>query len=146
MSRASTILILLFAATVLISGCGKKAIQTKADAASVAEQVAKFEPVTIKYDKGLLDENETKALKKIVEASEYMDEIFLHQVYNLNETLRTELMSSTDSRDKPYQQLFNIMCGPFDRLQEDKPFIGSAPKPDGANYYPENIRLLQNRS
>ena len=139
MSRASTILIFLFVATLLVSGCEKKVVQTKADTAYVAEQVAKFVPVAIEYDRSLLDENETKALKKIVEASKYMDEIFLHQVYSRNEALRTVLMSSTDSRDKPYQQLFNIMYGPFDRLHEDNPFIGSAPKPDGANYYPQDL-------
>jgi len=139
MSRASTVLICLLVVTILTSGCGKKAIQTKASPAYVAEQVAKFTPVTIKYDRSLLDENETKALKKIVEASQYMDEIFLHQVYSRNEALRTALMSSTDSRDKPYQELFNIMCGPFDRLHEDKPFINSTPKPDGANYYPQDM-------
>lgn len=139
MSRASTILVFLLTAGILISGCEKKAIQTKADATYVAEQVAKFTPVTIKYDRSLLDENETKALKKIVEASKYMDEIFLHQVYSQNEAIRTALMASTEAGDKPYQELFNIMFGPFDRLEENKPFIGSAPKPDGANYYPEDM-------
>lgn len=124
---------------VVFIGCSKKAIQSKADPSYVSAQIAKFAPVTITYDQSLLDENETRALKKIVEAAKYMDEIFLLQVYSKNEAIRTELMASTDSSDKPYQELFTIMFGPFDRLEEDKPFLNSAPKPAGANFYPEDM-------
>ncbi|HDI52047.1 MAG TPA: peptidase [Bacteroidetes bacterium] len=138
MYRSSIILCLLFS-TVILAGCGKKVIQTRADATYVAEQVAKFVPVTIKYDQSLLDENETKALKKIVEAAKYMDEIFLRQVYSKNESIREELMTSTDPSNKPYQELFTIMFGPFDRLAGDKPSLNSTPKPLGANFYPEDM-------
>ncbi len=31
------------------------------------------------------------------------------------------------------------MAGPFDRLEDDKPFIGTDKKPLGANFYPEDM-------
>jgi len=131
-------LILLIIAAMMVS-CGKKNIQSKADAEHVTAQVNKFVPVTLTYDTTILDENETLALKKIVQAAQYMDEIFLNQVYSKNPVIRQELMASTDPADKPYQDLFAIMFGPFDRLEEDKPFINSEPKPAGANFYPESM-------
>ena len=139
MIRSSIIITFLFIAAVTIAGCGKKTIQSKADAAYVAEQAAKFAAVTINYDQSLLDENETEALKKIVEAAKYMDEIFLRQVYSKNVKIKQALMASTEPADKPYQDLFAIMVGPFDRLEEDRPFINKTPKPDGANFYPEDM-------
>ena len=139
MYRALNILIITLMITFFVAGCGEKTIQTKADPISVAEQVAKFSPVTIQYDHNLLDENEAKALREIVKAAQYMDEIFLHQVYSRNEGIQKALMKSTDPVEMSYRELFDIMFGPFDRLEEDSPFINSISKPTGANYYPENM-------
>lgn len=139
MDRNSILIFLFLIALIGIVGCTKKHIQTRADLAHVKEQVEKFTPVTIKYDQNLLDENETKALKKIVEAAQYMDKIFSNQVYQHNERLQMELTQSTDPGDAPYRTLFQIMCGPFDRLEADKPFLNTQPKPLGANFYPEDM-------
>jgi len=127
----------LFGITVI--GCGKKDMPVKAPVEYVKQQVEKFAPVKVDYDSTILDENETKALKKLVESAQYMDEIFLHQVYHRNPELREQLMASTNPADEPYQTLFKIMFGPFDRLEEDKPFLGEANKPAGANFYPADL-------
>ncbi|MBD3287378.1 peptidase, partial [candidate division KSB1 bacterium] len=124
----------------LLAACGdNKVIKSKADIEYVEAQLEKFAPVTIKYDETILDSSETEALKKIVEAAKYMDEIFLRQVYNKNVAIREALFASTDSSDIPYLKLFTIMFGPFDRLEEDRPFINNEEKPDGANYYPPDM-------
>lgn len=119
--------------------CGKSSIQSKATIDYVKEQVSKFVPVYIDYDKTLLDENETKALKAILEAAKYTDEIFLRQVYQHNEAIRAELLKSSDPLDEPYKELFAIMFGPFNRLDSNKPFINDMLKPEGANFYPEDM-------
>ena len=87
MSRIINYLMLFLWSVIMIS-CGKKVIESKADAMHVTKQVEKFAPVTIQYSENLLDENETAALKKIVEAAKYMDEIFLRQVYENNVKIR----------------------------------------------------------
>jgi hypothetical protein len=139
MYRTSIISVLIFTCPILFSYCGKKVIHSKADPDYVNKQRAKFAPVTIHFDTTLLDENETKTLKKIIEAAKIMDNIFLQQVYSKNQEISDALMASTDPNDKPYQELFTIMFGPFNRLDENKAFINDKPKPEGANYYPADI-------
>ncbi|MBN1347952.1 peptidase [candidate division KSB1 bacterium] len=134
MTRLTALFLFVIFIAIFAITCSKKTEQY-----NVSEQVAKFAPVTIKYDQSLLDETESKALKKIVDAAKLMDDIFLRQVYSKNAELREKLMASTDPADKSLQQLFDIMVGPFDRLEADKPFIGTAPKPLGANFYPEDM-------
>ena len=130
---------ILLLGIILFIGCSKNPIQSKADVQYVKEQVKKFAPVTIQYDQNLLDDHETATLKKIVEAAKYMDEIFLRQVYSDNAVIKDALKASQDPSDGPYQDLFKIMVGPFNRLTEDTPFINQKEKPDGANFYPENM-------
>jgi len=36
------------------------------------------------------------------------------------------------------REYFDIMYGPWDRLQHDEPFLATGPKPAGAGYYPED--------
>jgi hypothetical protein len=139
MSRFAVLLICLFTCAVLFSNCREKVIQSRADLAYVQEQLAKFVPVDMYYDTKLLDDNETKALKKIIAAAKMMDHIFLQQVYGKNQKIRDALFTSTDNADKPYQELFLIMFGPFNRLEENQPFVNDESKPDGANYYPANM-------
>jgi hypothetical protein len=139
MYRISCVLILVFAAAILCLNCQKKVIQSRADLAYVNEQLNKFVPVAINYDSKLLDDNETRALKKIVEAAEIMDQIFLQQVYARNQKISEALMASTSNTERPYQELFAIMFGPFNRLEENKPFVNNEIKPDGANFYPADM-------
>jgi hypothetical protein len=48
-------------------------------------------------------------------------------------------MRSKDPEDRTYLDYFNIMFGPWDRLDSNKPFINSLPKPPGANYFPPDL-------
>ncbi|MCI0514441.1 peptidase [candidate division KSB1 bacterium] len=139
MTRVLFKLSILFLGVILMHGCTKKLIQSRAEITEVQAQLAKFAPVSIHYDASLLDENETKALQKIVAAAQLMDEIFLEQVYHQNLALRAELMARSAPEDQPYQQLFEIMFGPFNRLDEDRPFLNQALKPKGANFYPADL-------
>ncbi len=139
MYRMTFFITLMLFSVVLLTMCSKKAIKSKAEIDYVKGQVEKFAPVLIKYDATILDSGETAALEKIVEAAKYMDEIFLRQVYHKNMAIHEALFASADSSDIPYQQLFTIMVGPFDRLEEDDPFINNEEKPDGANFYPADM-------
>ena len=129
----------------LTFNCSEEVIHSKADIEYVKKQVAKFAPVTISFDSTLLDEMETKTLQKIIEAAKIMDEIFLEQVYSKNTKIKTALMAPGDQQDKPYLDLFTIMFGPFNRLEENRPFINNTPKPDGANF-DIGLRNIRKRS
>ncbi len=60
-------------------------------------------------------------------------------MYAENPAIRQRLEASHDPNDKALLHLFNIMYGPFDRLQQNKPFIGTTPKPLGGGFYPEDM-------
>lgn len=103
------------------------------------KQIAKFVPTELKYDASTLDERQKVVVEKLYRAAKIMDEIFLDQVYSKNNEIKADLMSE-DTEEVKYQlELFNIMFGPFNRLEHDAPFIGTDKKPKGANYYPEDM-------
>ncbi len=105
----------------------------------IAERLAKIAPVEMKIDVSFLKENEKEAVKKLIEATNLIDEIFLNQTFHLNEAFRAAIRSAKEL-DPKFAEFFEIMAGPFDRLDGDKPFIGSHTKPDGSNFYPPDMK------
>lgn len=122
-------------------GCGKKTEQNKEaeDIAMLKEKIAKFVPTKLDYDSSTLDEREKVVVEKLYLASKIMDEIFLEQVYSKNDEIKAQLLKENTEVSKLQLELFNIMFGPFDRLEHDAPFIDSLKKPLGANFYPEDM-------
>ena len=123
----------------LILNCEKPLNLEKADMKYVKETLQKFAPVTIAYDKSILSEKDQQVVKKLVQAANYMNKIFLRQVFSKNEEIKKTLEKSKNPDDKPYLELFNIMFGPINRLDKNNLFIGTWPTPEGANYYPEDL-------
>eukprot|EP00123_Amoebidium_parasiticum_P016222 comp23342_c0_seq2/m.38499 comp23342_c0_seq2/g.38499 ORF comp23342_c0_seq2/g.38499 comp23342_c0_seq2/m.38499 type:complete len:538 (-) comp23342_c0_seq2:470-2083(-) len=86
----------------------------------------------------VLSEGDRKALSKVVEAAKLMDEIFLRQVWEGNASMREELRAQPESRN--LLRYFSVNQGPWDRLDENEPFIEGVPtKRDGATYYPSDM-------
>lgn len=112
-------------------------IQTEKEV--MKNKIAQFAPVEIKYDTAKLSENQRMVIKKLFEASQLIDSIFFTQVYSKNKEIKNQLENSNSEIDKLNLEYFNIMKGPFDRLDHQKPFIGTDAKPKGANFYPEDM-------
>lgn len=127
--------------TILIFSCTEKQNQTTEEnqVEKLKQKIAKFVPVEITYDENQLSDREKIVLEKLYRASQLIDSIFLDQVYSKNYEIKNELMEKTDEVSKLQLELFNIMFGPFDRLEDDEPFLGTEKKPLGANFYPENM-------
>lgn len=129
----------------LLLSCAEKPTtptQTKGSAkpelavvADINERIAKLPRTVIDYDRSLLNENEKSVVMKLVEASNYMDEIFWRQASLENITLRKEL-----PKDQPAYRYFELMKGRWDRILENEPFIApfgeAGKKPAGAGFYP----------
>ena len=117
------------------------------DIKMLQDKINKFVPVEINYDKNLLSERQRVVLEKLYNASKIIDEIFLSQVYSKNDQIKSDLQAEINNNSYPDRalkpaiklELFNIMFGPFDRLDHDKPFIGEDEKHAGANFYPEDM-------
>ncbi len=125
----------------LVIGCTKeqKDQNDSGEITMLNEKIAKFVPTELNYDSSNLDEREKVVVEKLYRAAKIMDEIFLEQVYSKNDEIKARLMKETTEESKLQLELFNIMFGPFDRLDHDAPFLGTEKKPLGANFYPEDM-------
>lgn len=105
----------------------------------LADRLAQFAPTELTVDLESLTEEEREVLGLLVEASRYMDEMFLHQVWSGSPAMGEMLRLSTRPEARDAEALFEINFGPWDRLNELEPFLGSRPHPAGAGYYPEDM-------
>jgi hypothetical protein len=130
---------------VLASGKEAKIDLTKhIPAAQLKERIQKYAQVDLAYDESVLSKPERDALIKLVQAAGVMDGIFLRQVWEGNVGLREKLRkaAATDTSGTVMADLyhfFRINFGPWDRLEEDAPFIGQMEKPAGAGFYPTDM-------
>ncbi len=131
--------LIFLSALIFFLHCEKPLKLKKAAMNYVTETLKKFAPVTITFDKSILSQPDQQVMKKLVAAADYMNRIFLRQVFSGNEALLTQLENSKNATDKPYLELFKIMYGPFNRIDNNRLFLGIAPVPDGANFYPEDL-------
>lgn len=144
--------LLILLLSIIILSCGEKQNQMKEESQVeiLKQKIEQFIPVEIQYDENLLSEREKIVLEKLYRASKLIDTLFLDQVYSKNHQIKSALLSKLSDKSivtnpdeklelKLQLELFNIMFGPFDRLKDDEPFIGSERKPLGANFYPEDM-------
>jgi hypothetical protein len=106
---------------------------------TIEERIAQFVPTELTFDESLLSKDDRRVLRKIVEASRFMDDIFLRQVSPRNPEWLARLESSHADEDRRLLHYFRIMCGPWDRLEEHRPFMGDEEKPLGAGFYPPDL-------
>jgi hypothetical protein len=106
---------------------------------TMKERVAQFAPTELTFDPNLLSKSDRRVLRKIVEASRFIDQIFLRQVSPRNPEWLAALESSETAEDRELLRYYDIMAGPWDRLEEHRPFMGQEEKPLGAGFYPPDL-------
>ena len=120
--------------------CGRnKVIVEKASPEYINSQLSKLTPVVLTDDLSYLHDEEIQVIKLLVKASQYMDKLFLEQVHADNFQILKELEQSDESDKEIYADFFKIMFGPWNRVDDDYPFINTENKPLGVNYYPEDM-------
>lgn len=91
--------------------------------------------VPLKSDLSRFDEDTRRMIARLVEASEVMNEIYWKQSW---EGDRAALLARAP--DEATRELAQINFGPWDRLNEDTPFIdGVGPRPPGGPFYPADM-------
>jgi hypothetical protein len=104
----------------------------------VVERVKQFAPTRIDADLSTLSSSDRKVLEKLYEASRRIGEIFNRQAWDDNPAVRLQLASGQDPIRPAARQYFEIMAGPWDRV-DGVPFIGEMPRPAGAGFYPPDM-------
>src|SRR5712691_9484264 len=133
MKRTALLAAVLAVACQTTTSTMKTAATTIVSASDIPQRVTQLPRTVIDYDRSLLNDNERQVVAKLIEASKLIDEIFWRQVSEDNPALREQLPRPSAAYD-----YFVMNKGPWDRLKDDEPFIGTKKKPAGAAFYPED--------
>jgi hypothetical protein len=90
-------------------------------------------------DTSFLNDEQRKVVNLLIEASSYMDEIYLRQVARDNPQTRKNIVASDDPQQELLLKMFDRHFGPWDTLDEDHAFFGDVEKPKGAGFYPADM-------
>lgn len=104
-------------------------------ASYVSQRLAGFAKVRLTADLSSLTENEKKMLPLLIRAADLMNDLYWQQCYGGN---KDSLLNSTTDVDT--KTFININYGPWDKLNNDTPFVaGVGKKPEGAAFYPVDM-------
>lgn len=100
----------------------------------ISQKLAGYATVRLTADLSHLSDSDKKVLPLLIQAAQIMDTLFWLQTYGNPDSL---LNATTDNKAR---QFIAINYGPWDRLNNDTPFIaGAGKKPEGANLYPRDM-------
>ena len=105
----------------------------------LAERLAKYKRVVIPFDKSKLSARELQMIAKLVDAAQYVDDIFWRQSDPEGLELYKRLENSQNPRDVQLRRFLTINGSRFDLTNENKPFIGMQPMSPGRGMYPEGL-------
>lgn len=129
--KSKIFLIPMIAILLFSNACKKKTDSQEAKLS--LDSLAIYSSYELKTDLSMLNDSEKQALKLMIEAANIMDELFWQQAFGDKELMDT--ISNETLRQYAY-----INYGPWDRLNDNKPFInGYGTKPAGANFYPQDM-------
>jgi hypothetical protein len=100
----------------------------------VQERLKAYESVKLTTNLNQLSPSDRKILPLLIQASQIMDELYWKQTYPQRDSLVATV------KDERARDFIRINYGPWDRLNNNKPFIsGVSAKPKGAGFYPQDM-------
>ena len=136
MRRALIALSLATAPVALLAACTASTEQASADGYDMAASRATIADVEMSPDTSYLTDEERQVVNLLIEASGYMDEIYLRQRGENLPEMRAEIEASGDA-DK--LDMFDRHFGPWDSVADNHPFHGDAEWSEGAGFYPTDL-------
>ena len=98
---------------------------------------ARYAPVEVRVDLAALPTEERAALARLIEASRYIDALFMRQRWAGNEALLLQALNDSTPLGRARLDYFLLNKGPWSELDDNRPFMsGIDSKSDGANFYP----------
>lgn len=105
----------------------------------IQQRLTKFAPTELAVDSAILSDEDRRVVNALIAAAQTIDDIFWKQSYPPGLAIKAGLEKSALPEDKDFLRFMGINFGPFDRQDENRPFIGTAEKPAGATFYPEDL-------
>src|SRR5229473_3143232 len=106
-------------------------------------RLARFREVRMPFHAQSLTLRERKMVEKLVAASRYLEEIFWRQSDPEGLTLYQSLAASKNPKDQKLRRYLRINASRFDLIDENRPFVGTAPMPPGRGFYPQGLTRQQ---
>lgn len=111
-------------------------ISKKAENKEIQQKIKQYAKVKLTTDVSKLSDKEKKMIPLLIKAVKIMDDLFWYETYGDKKALFQKI---TDEDTKVFAQ---INYGPWDRLDNNKPFVrGIDKKPLGANFYPKDMTV-----
>ena len=107
-----------------------------AAAASETDGLAKLARIDMNVDTSFLSAEEREVVNLLNQAAELMSEIYKRQATPDYDRLRGEVAAKNDPA---LLEKFDAFFGPWDPIEEGKPFFGDKPRPAGAGFYPADL-------
>src|SRR5712692_7427869 len=112
-------------------------------AADLDQRLAKFQPVKMPFHSDGLTARQRQMVGKLVEASQYLEDIFWRQSDPEALTLYRSLAGSKKPEAVKLRRFLLINGSRFDLVDENKPFVGATPMSPGRGLYPPGATLEQ---
>ena len=109
------------------------------DGYDLQAQYAKLAIIEMAPDTSFLTEEEREVVNLLIEASGYMDEIYLRQRGADLPQLRETIARSRRADRDMLVAMFDRNFGPWDEVAELRPFWGTQAMPEGAGFYPQDL-------
>ena len=108
-------------------------------APDLEQRLAKFRRVQMPFRTVGLSAREQQLVRKLVEASGYLESIYWRQSDPEALTLYQSLLASRNRRDVELRRYLWINASRFDLLDQNKTFVGNDLMPPGRGFYPPNL-------
>jgi len=108
---------------------------------NLEKRVKRYLPVELDVDTSYLNNTQEQVLESLINAAAFMDDIFETQVWKGSKDKKDQLEDEASWNKLARLQLkyWEIMKGPWDRTDQNKPFAIDRQKPEGAGFYSEGL-------
>ena len=108
-------------------------------APNLKEELAKFKPVRMPFDSSQMKPREVQMVDKLVKACQELESIYWRQSDPEGLALYHSLAASRSPVDEEVRRYLRINGSRFDLIDDNKPFVGTAPMPPGHGFFPADL-------
>jgi hypothetical protein len=108
-------------------------------AADLDARLSRFKPIKMSFHQQGLSPREIQLVHKLVEAANYIEQIYWRQSDPEGLKLYLSLAGSTKPEDVKLRHFLKINGSRYDLVDEMKPFVGTDPAPPGRALYPPGL-------
>src|SRR6516164_6744427 len=122
---------------ILVLALAVSALALLQTAPDIDQRLARWQQVQMPFNSSGLSARERQLVQKLVEASQYLDDIYWRQ----SDPEGLALYKST--KDPKLRRLLMINGSRFDLVDDNRPFVGTEPMPPGRALYPKGLTREQ---